>query len=132
VAISPQYGKAMNDNTILHKEDTHHQMLARQLRQELGLADNALGNGVVEKIIQQSGVDSKKARYVIPQYKALIKSMYPDERDELIILDYLDDEDYHMSNKPSFDMPAKRNKLRNNVPRQIAYLVFTPYRPRLD
>ena len=128
----------MKDSTIPFRvytskeEEDIHQMLVTELRRELGLADNALGNRLVEKIIQQSGFDSKKARCIIPQYKAKIKNKYPHERDELIILDYLDDEDYHRTNEPNFDMPAKRNELRNEVPRRIAYLVFAPYRPSLD
>ena len=62
----------MKDSTIPFRvytskeEEDIHQMLATELRRELGLADNALGNRLVEKIIQQSGFDSKKARCIIP------------------------------------------------------------------
>jgi hypothetical protein len=106
--------------------------LTNELRMELGLADNALGNAVVTKIIKQASGDSKLAKKIIPGYRTAIKEQYPDELDELIILDYMDDEQYHKTSAPNMKSPACRYEVRNNVPKTVVYMQHSCYRPSLE
>lgn len=106
--------------------------LSNELRMELGLANNALGNAVVTKIIKQASGDSNLAKKIIPGYRKAIKEQYPDEFDELIILDYMDDEEYHKTSAPNMKRPACRYDVRNNVPKTVVYMQHSCYRPSLE
>ncbi len=99
---------------------------------ELGVADNDLGKMILDKLVKHSSNDVEKARAIINSYKETIQTRYPDEPFDLIIINYMEDEEFHKTNKVSFDKLAKRYEVRNSVPCQIAYLVYAPYRPSLD
>ena len=122
--------KGQNESKI-HSADTYN-ALSRELRTDLGLADNTLGNAVVTKIIKQARGDGRLAKKIIPHYKTAIKKQYPDELDELIILDYMDDEECHKTNAPSMKRPACRYEVRNNVPKTVVYMQHSCYRPSLE
>ena len=115
----------------IHSADTI-TALSKELRMELGLADNALGNAVVTKIIKQASGDSKLAKKIIPVYRTAIKEQYPDDLDELIIIDYMDDEEYHKTRAHNMKRPACRNEIRNNVPKTVLYMQHSCYRPSLE
>jgi len=99
---------------------------------ELGLADNSLGKMIIDKLVKHSGNNVEKARAIIDSYKETIRTRYPDEHLHLIIIDFMEDEGFHKTNKVNFATPAKRYEVMNSVPCQIAYLVYAPYRPALD
>ena len=115
----------------IHSADTY-TALSRELRMELGLADNSLGNAVVTKIIKQARGDGKLAKKIIPRYRTAIKKRYPDDLDELIILDYTYDEECHKTSAPSMKRPACRYEVRNNVPKTVVYMQHSCYRPSLE
>ncbi len=106
--------------------------VSTDLRVELGLADNSLGNMIVNKLLKHSGNSIEKARATIESYKQVIKAKYPNEHEELILINYMEDKEYHETNRVNFDVPAKRYEAMNSVPRYIAYMVYAPYRPSLD
>ena len=103
--------------------------LVMELRQQHGLADNCFGDRIIDKIVGQSNNSIAKARTILPQYIERTKNTFPEGFDELIILKYMDDNERSADMK---EVPRKQQRQQDEVPRIIAYMEHTRYRPRLD